>query len=95
MRFVINGKTYKLREEVVIRIQGIVLLALGIICHKAEIDGAALFFWFYGAIMILPNVNNILYRIARKIVKHKEGRYAIQDGKIKASAGVKSQTEVH
>ena len=72
MRFVINGKTYKLKEKVIIKIQGIVLLALGIICHKAEIDGAALFFWFYGGIMLLPNVNSILYRIARKIVKHKE-----------------------
>lgn len=72
MRFVINGKTYKLKEKVIIKIQGIVLLTLGIICHKAEIDGAALFFGFYGGIMLLPNVNRILYQIARKIVKHKE-----------------------
>lgn len=58
MRFIINGKKYKLRENVKIRIQGIALLVLGFLCYKTDADGAAVFMWVLGALMMLGTTDS-------------------------------------
>lgn len=58
MRVAINGKTYRLKENVKIRLQGIALLILGILCHKASADGAAVLMWLIGAVMLFGKINS-------------------------------------
>ena len=58
MRFIINGKKYRLRENVKIHIQGIELLVLGFLCYKTDADGAAVFMWFLGTLMTLGTVDS-------------------------------------
>lgn len=58
MRLIINGKKYKLRENVKIRIQGIALLILGFLCYKTDADGAAVFMWFIGAVMLFGEIDS-------------------------------------
>jgi hypothetical protein len=58
MRFIINGKKYRLRENVKIRIQGIELLVLGFLCYKTDADGAAVFMWFLGTLMTFGTVDS-------------------------------------
>lgn len=58
MRFIINGKKYRLRENVKIRIQGITLLVLGFLCYKTDADGAAVFMWFWGAVMLFGKIDS-------------------------------------
>lgn len=52
MRFIINGKSYRLKENITIRLRGIALLMLGILCHKANADGATVLMWLIGAAML-------------------------------------------
>ena len=66
----------KLRKEAIIKMQGVVLIILGLICHSIHSDGAALFMWLLGATMLVSNtkiINKIIYRTALKIV-HSERR---------------------
>lgn len=58
MRFIINGKKYRLRENVKIRIQGIALLVLGFLCCKTDADGAAVFMWILGTLMTLGTTDS-------------------------------------
>lgn len=58
MRFIINGKKYKLRENVKIRIQGIELLVLGFLCYKTDADGAAVFMWLLGVLMLFGKIDS-------------------------------------
>ena len=58
MRFIINGKKYRLRENVKIRIQGITLLVLGFLCYKTDADGAAVFMWFWGTVMLFGKIDS-------------------------------------
>ena len=58
MRFIINGKKYRLRENVKIRIQGIELLVLGFLCYKTDADGAAVFMWFLGTLMTFGTIDS-------------------------------------
>jgi len=67
MRFVINGKTYKLRENIVIRMQGTTLAIVAILCFIADVDTAGIFFAGFAALMLFPY--GLLYRIAEKIVQ--------------------------
>lgn len=55
MRITINGKRYRLKESVSLRLQGIGLVLLGIACHKVNADEVAIFLWLYGAIMLISN----------------------------------------
>lgn len=78
MRLIINGRRYRLREEIVIRLQGIALILLGIACHKVQADGAAVFMWMYGALLYISAIGKskrkgIIYRIAKSYVDDKEG----------------------
>ena len=57
MRLEINGRKYRLRTSVLIRLQGLALLALATVSFKAGADGAAVFFMILGGIMLLGKIN--------------------------------------
>lgn len=62
----------KLRKAAIIKMQGVALIILGLVCHKMQSDGAALFMWLLGVTMLLANakiINKIIYRAALKIVR--------------------------
>ena len=58
MRLIINGKSYRLKENIKMRLQGIALLMLGILCHKASADGAAVLMWLLGAVMLFGKIDS-------------------------------------
>ena len=58
MRLIINGKIYRLKDSVKIRLQGIALLMLGVVCHKASADGAAVLMWLLGAVMLFGKIDS-------------------------------------
>ena len=58
MRLIINGKSYRLKESIKMRLQGIALLMLGILCHKTSADGAAVLMWLIGAIMLFGKIDS-------------------------------------
>lgn len=75
MRITIKGKRYRLKENIVLRLQGIALVLLGIACHSVNADGMALFMWFYGVLMLMPDLGKIcrgIYLIALGIVLYAE-----------------------
>lgn len=72
MRVYYHGKSYKLKNSVVIRLQGIALVAIGMLCHIAESDGATLFMWFMAGLMLFPDIgkiNLLLLRAAKAVVR--------------------------
>lgn len=58
MRIIINGKTYRLKENVKIRLQGVSLLLFGSLCHVANADGAAVFMWLLGTVMLFGKIDS-------------------------------------
>lgn len=58
MRVIIDGKTYRLKDSVKIRLQGIALLMLGVVCHKASADGAAVLMWLIGVVMLFGKIDS-------------------------------------
>lgn len=77
MRLIISGQRYHLKEEIVIRLQGIALLFIGIACHKVQADGVAVFMCLYGALIYLSAIGKskrkgIVYRIAKTYIAEKE-----------------------
>lgn len=78
MRVIINGKTYRLKENIKMRLQGITLLILGVLCHETNADGAAIFIWFLGVVMLASNaktISKIIYQMALKIVRSERRKY--------------------
>ena len=62
----------RLRKTAIIKMQGVALIILGLVCHKMQSDGAALFMWLLGVTMIISNakiINKIIYQTALKIVR--------------------------
>ena len=57
MRIIINGRKYRLRTSVLIRLQALALLALAVASFKAGADGAAVFFMALGGVMLLGKTN--------------------------------------
>lgn len=58
MRLIINGKSYRLKESITMRLQGITLLMLGVLCHKASADGAAVLMFIIGAVMLFGKIDS-------------------------------------
>lgn len=58
MRLIINGKSYRLKENIKMRLQGIALLMLGVLCHEASADGAAVFMWLIGTVMLFGKIDS-------------------------------------
>ena len=56
MRVIINGRKYRLRTSVLIRLEGLALLALAVVSFKADIDGAAVFFTILGGAMLFGKI---------------------------------------
>jgi uncharacterized membrane protein HdeD (DUF308 family) len=52
MRFIINGKSYRLKRNIVIRLQGVLFIIAGIICHMADADAVTIFMWLLGITML-------------------------------------------
>lgn len=62
-------KRYHIKKNVLIRLQGIMLVLLAYAAYKVDSDGAALLFALMGIVMTLQNVH-ILSRCLYKISKH-------------------------
>lgn len=58
MRLIIDGKIYRLKDSVKIRLQGIALLMLGVLCHKVNADGAAVLMWLIAAVMLFGKIDS-------------------------------------
>lgn len=74
MKVEIKGKVYKIKEIAILRLQGLLLIALGYLCYKTDNNGAAFFFDIFGGLMLFPNIgiiNRWLYKLALKIVRYK------------------------
>lgn len=67
MKIIINGKSYKLRDSIAIRLQGIALAIMAVLCFIADVDTVGIFFAGFAALMLFPY--GLLYRIAEKIVE--------------------------
>lgn len=68
----INGKYYKVKDNVLTHMQGIILLALAYMCYHVGADEAGLVFAFMGILMACPyigKINRCLLWIAKKIVR--------------------------
>lgn len=46
----------RLRGNIAIRLQGIALIGIAILCHRTNADGAALFMGCLGCIMIIAKI---------------------------------------
>ena len=57
MRVIINGRKYRLRTSVLIRLQALALLALAAVSYKAGANGAAVFFTILGGAMLFGKIN--------------------------------------
>lgn len=57
MRIEINGRKYRLKTSVLIRLQALALLALAAVSFKAGADGAAVFFAILGSVMLFGKIN--------------------------------------
>lgn len=58
MRFTINGKSYRLKRNIVIRLQGILLIIAGIMCHIADADAVTIFMWLLGITMMFGKIDS-------------------------------------
>jgi hypothetical protein len=50
----INGKTYRIKEPVRMKLNGIVLIALAVIAHTEKANGAAFLLMIMGIAMTFP-----------------------------------------
>ena len=57
MRFTINGKSYRLKRNIVIRLQGVLFIIAGIICHMADADAVTIFMWLLGITMLFGKID--------------------------------------
>lgn len=58
MRLVINGKSYRLKRNIVIRLQGVLFIIVGIICHMADADAVTIFMWIIGITMLFGKIDS-------------------------------------
>ena len=52
----INGKRYRLKENIKTRIQGIILIAMSAVCLKVGADGAAVVVALIGIVLIFGKI---------------------------------------
>lgn len=58
MRFTVNGKSYRLKRNIVIRLQGLLFIIVGIICHMADADAVTIFMWLIGVTMLFGKIDS-------------------------------------
>ena len=56
MRVYIHGRKYRLKNSVIIRMQGVTALCLAILCHWTNADSAALVMGCIACMMILTKI---------------------------------------
>lgn len=56
MRVKIQGRKYRLKNSVIIRMQGVFALCIAILCHSTGADSAALFMGCVACMMILTKI---------------------------------------
>jgi hypothetical protein len=52
----INGKRYRLKENIKTRIQGIILIAMSTVCLKVDADGAAIVVALIGIVLVFGKI---------------------------------------
>jgi len=57
-KFTINGKSYRLKRNIVIRLQGILFIVVGIIYHKVDADAVTIFMWLLGITMLFGKIGS-------------------------------------
>lgn len=65
-------KKYHLKEKVVWRLEGLILILLAYAAHTVQADEAAILFVLIGTVMLLPNLQittHFLYKIAKRIYR--------------------------
>lgn len=80
MKLRIGGKSYRVKQSVTIGFQGIFLFSLGLMCWKIKAYEIAVFFICMGALLFMPDFgkfNGLIYKTARKIVRHGRDLYII------------------
>jgi len=58
MRFNINGKSYRLKRNIMTRLQGVLFIIAGIICHIADADAVTIFMWLLGITMLFGKIDS-------------------------------------
>lgn len=65
-------KKYRLKEKVILRLEGLILILLAYAAHIVQADEAAILFVLIGAAMLLPNpqiLTRFLYKISKRIYR--------------------------
>lgn len=65
-------KKYRLKEKVILRLEGLILILLAYAAHIVQADEAAILFVLIGAVMLLPNpqiLTRFLYKISKRIYR--------------------------
>lgn len=58
MRFIINGKSYRLKRNIEIRLQGILFIIAGIVCYMVDVDTVTIFMWLLGITMLFGKIDS-------------------------------------
>ena len=58
MRFNINGILYRLKRNIMTRLQGVLFIIAGIICHIADADAVTIFMWLLGITMLFGKIDS-------------------------------------
>ena len=65
-------KKYRLKEKVILRLEGLILILLAYAAHIVQADEAAILFVLIGSAMLLPNpqiLTRFLYKISKRIYR--------------------------
>ncbi len=65
-------KKYRLKEKVILRLEGLILILLAYAAHIVQADEAAILFVLIGAVMLLSNpqiLTRFLYKISKRIYR--------------------------
>lgn len=65
-------KKYRLKEKIILRLEGLILILLAYAAHIVQADEAAILFVLIGAAMLLSNpqiLTRFLYKISKRIYR--------------------------
>ncbi len=65
-------KKYRLKERVILRLEGLILILLAYAAHIVQADEAAILFVLIGAVMLLSSpqiLTRFLYKISKRIYR--------------------------
>lgn len=76
MKFKINGRRYRLKDSIKIKLDGLMLIFMAYLCTRTDAGGAAFFMGVIGICFLLPQPkhrkHSILYCIAKTLVEHED-----------------------